>query len=227
MRAQRTSSVTVRLLRSRISNCSKTILRWWWQDVHSEELTCASSPFPWHHKHMPTPTPLVRSGEKRQHPTTAANFTSQTHTVHLIDAHKPRTRRSSGGILLAPSPSAHTLAITFSMSPSSSNLTVMVRQGLRLDLPSGPSCSLKYLPCSHFNPHLNTSSILGHYSGSVCPAHLSLRRVCVCERESGWLWKWHSQDGYRRTQGSRWPLRAARHAVASTCQEPQRLLQSP
>ena len=56
----------------------------------------------------------------------------------------------------------------------------MVQQGLWLDLPSGPGCSLKYLPCSHFNPHFNTSSILGHYSESVCPARLSLRLVCVC-----------------------------------------------
>lgn len=77
-----------------------------------------------------------------------------------------------------------THTIIFSMSPSSSNLTVMVQRGLRLDLPSGPGCSLKYLPCSHFSPHLNTSSILGHYSGSVCPAHLSLRLVCACGCES-------------------------------------------
>lgn len=61
----------------------------------------------------------------------------------------------------------------------------MVQQGLRLDLPSGPGSSLKYLPGSHFNPHLNTSSILGHYSGSVCPARLSLRLVCVCESLDG------------------------------------------
>lgn len=81
-------------------------------------------------------------------------------------------------------PSARTHAIIFSMFPSSSNLTVMVQQGLRLDLPSGPGCSLKYLPCSHFNPHLNTSSILGHYRESVCPACLSLRLVCVCVRHS-------------------------------------------
>lgn len=79
--------------------------------------------------------------------------------------------------LCCPHQLRHT--IIFSMSPSSSNLTVMVRQGLRLDLPSGPGSSLKYLPGSHFNPHLNTSSILGHYSGSVCPARLSLRLVCV------------------------------------------------
>lgn len=84
-----------------------------------------------------------------------------------------------GGRLLAPSPSARTHAIIFSMFPSSSNLTVMVQQGLRLDLPSGPGCSLKYLPCSHFNPHLNTSSILGHYRESVCPARLSLRSARV------------------------------------------------
>lgn len=88
-----------------------------------------------------------------------------------------------------------THTIIFSMSPSSSNLTVMVQRGLRLDLPSGPGCSLKYLPGSHFNPHLNTSSILGHYSGSVCPARLSLRLVCVCVRvemvvkvtQPGWI----------------------------------------
>lgn len=63
-----------------------------------------------------------------------------------------------------------------------------------MDLPSGPGCSLKYLPCSHFNPHLNTSSILGHYSGSVCPARLSLRLV-LCARvwmvvkvtQPGWI----------------------------------------
>lgn len=76
-------------------------------------------------------------------------------------------------------PHQHRHTIIFSTSPSSSNLTVMVQRGLRLDLPSGPGISLKYLPGSHFNPHLNTSGILGHYSGSVCPARLSLRLVCA------------------------------------------------
>jgi len=85
--------------------------------------------------------------------------------------------------LLCPHQLIHT--IIFSMSPSSSNLTVMVQRGPWLDLPSGPRCSLKYLPCSHFNPHFNTSSILGHYSESVCPACLSLRLVCVCESLAG------------------------------------------
>ena len=110
--------------------------------------------------------------------------------------------------------------IIFSMSPSSSNLTVMVQRGLRLDLPSGPGCSLKYLPCSHFNPHLNTSSILGHYRRSVCPARLSLRLVWLCVWES---LDGHESDtagdGYHCTQGSRWPLKAARHPVISTCQK--------
>lgn len=117
--------------------------------------------------------------------TKGTNFTYHALSLLPLGYTKPaqaHAHRSleGGGRLLAPTPSARTHAIIFSMFPSSSNLTVMVQQGLRLDLPSGPGCSLKYLPCSHFNPHLNTSSILGHYRESVCPACLSLRLVCVC-----------------------------------------------
>lgn len=116
--------------------------------------------------------------------TKGTNFTYHALSYYLLDIQNlhrlMRIDHWRRGRLLAPSPSARTHAIIFSMFPSSSNLTVMVQQGLRLDLPSGPGCSLKYLPCSHFNPHLNTSSILGHYRESVCPACLSLRLVCVC-----------------------------------------------
>lgn len=118
-----------------------------------------------------------------------------------------------------PHPLAHT--IIFSMFPSSSNLTVMVQQGLRLDLPSGPGCSLKYLPCSHFNPHLNTSSILGHYRESVCPARLSLRSVRV--RVTVYT---AAQSRRHCTQGSRRPPRATLRAVVSTCRKTRRLSQS-
>lgn len=98
----------------------------------------------------------------------------------------------------------------------------MVQQGLRLDLPSGPGCSLKYLPGSHFNPHLNTSSILGHYSGECvsCPLVIEIGCVCVCVRGRESVDGCESDtagDGYHCTQGSRWPLRAAWRA--STCRK--------
>lgn len=125
-------------------------------------------------------------------------------SASLSNTHAHRHRSSVS--LRRPHPLPHTRAIIFSMFPSSSNLTVMAQQGLEVDLPSGLGCSLKYLPCSHFNPHLNTSSILGHYRESVCPACLSLRLVCVCVCVC-------QSDTVRMDAivpgGSRWPLRAA------------------